>query len=280
MTAMSNTHALTVAAGAKTNRIKRMPLPLQITTMAWRSLRVTFRTPAAVIPSLIISVFFLAVYQASLGNASSFLPGLAGKSYIGFILPVSIISAALSSSGVAGSSIVRDIENGYFDKLSLTPISRAALVLGPMMAGAVIVVLQTLLVSTVGILMGLRPETGVAGLLVMIGYALVLGMAFAGLTVGVALRTGNAGAVQGASFLFFPLSFLTATFVPFDLLSGWIKVAATYNPITYVLDAMRGLMLTGWEADVLLRGLTSCLALAVFTYTFAILSLRARTRRK
>jgi ABC-2 type transport system permease protein len=190
------------------------------------------------------------------------------------------VSAALSSSGVAGSSIVRDIENGYFDKLSLTPISRGALVLGPMLAGAAIVVLQAILVTTVGIIMGLRPETGVGGLLVMVGYALLLGMSFAGFTVGVALRTGSAGAVQGASFLFFPLSFLTATFVPLDLLSGWIKVAATYNPITYVLDAMRTLMLTGWNAEIMLRGLSSCLALAVITYTFAILSLRARTRRK
>lgn len=280
MTTLTTTRALPTAKSAKSNRVQRMPFLLQITTLAWRSLRVTFRTPAAVLPSLIISVFFLVVYQASLGNASGFLPGLAGKSYIGFILPVSIVSAALSSSGVAGSSIVRDIENGYFDKLSLTPISRGALVLGPMLAGAAIVVLQTLLVTTVGIIMGLRPETGIGGLLVMIGFALLLGMAFAGFTVGVALRTGSAGAVQGASFLFFPLSFLTATFVPLDLLSGWIKVAATYNPITYVLDAMRTLMLTGWNAEIMLRGFSSCLALAVITYTFAILSLRARTQRK
>lgn len=280
MTAMSNTRALTVAAGAKTNRAKRMPFLLQVTTMAWRSLRVAFRTPAEIIPSLVISVFFLVVYQASLGNASSFLPGLTGKSYLGFILPISIVSAALSSSSAAGSSIVRDIENGYFDKLSLTPASRGALILGPMVAGAAIVVLQTLLVTSVGVLMGLRPETGVGGILIMIGYALMLGMAFAGLTVGVALRSGSAAAVQGASFLFFPLTFLTATFVPIDLLSGWIKIAATYNPITYVLDAMRALMLTGWEADMLVRGLTSCLALAVVTYTFAFLGLRARTRRK
>jgi ABC-2 type transport system permease protein len=258
----------------------RMPFLLQVSTLAWRALKVTFRTPAAIIPSLVISVFFLTVYQASLGNASNFLPGLVGKSYIGFILPISIISAALSSSSVAGSSIVRDIENGYFDKLSLTPVSRGALVLGPMLAGAAIVVLQAVLVTSVGLLMGLQPETGALGILVMVGYALLLGMSFAGLTVGVALRTGSAAAVQGASFLFFPLSFLTATFVPFDLLSGWIKVAATYNPITYVLDAMRALMLTGWNGEVLLRGLTACAAMAAITYTFAILGLRARTRRK
>ncbi|NJR12941.1 ABC transporter permease, partial [bacterium] len=80
--------------------------------------------------------------------------------------------------------------------------------------------------------------------------------------------------------LFFPLTFLTATFVPLDLLSGWIKTAATYNPITYVLNAMRALMLDGWDANALMSGLVACAILAAITYSFAILSLRARTRRK
>ena len=93
------------------------PFLLQVTMLTWRSLVTIFRTPAAVIPTLLISAFFLFVYNASLGNASNFLPGLAGKSYLGFILPVSVVSAALSGAGVAGQSIVRDLENGYFDKL-------------------------------------------------------------------------------------------------------------------------------------------------------------------
>ena len=93
-------------------------------------------------------------------------------------------------------------------------------------------------------------------------------------------RSGNAAATQGASFLFFPLSFLTATFVPVDLLSGWIKTAAIYNPITYILEAMRTLLNTGWDAEIMARGFASILLMAIITYTFAIFSLRARVRRK
>ena len=261
-------------------RARTMPFLLQVTTMTWRSLVTTFRTPAAVIPTLIISAFFLFVYNASLGNAAGFLPGLAGKSYLGFILPVSIVSAALSGAGVAGQAIVRDIENGYFNKLLLTPISRSALLLGPIFAGAIILGLQTTLVTIIGLLMGLQPETGAGGVLAMLGIALLLGTAFAGFTVAIALRTGNAAATQGGTFLFFPLTFLTATFVPVSLLSGWIKTAAIYNPITYVLEAMRALMLSGWETDPLLRGLSAVIFLGVVTFLFALLSLRARTRRR
>mgnify|MGYP005842313339 CR=1 FL=1 len=257
-----------------------MPFLLQVTTMTWRNLVTIFRTPAAVIPTLIISAFFLLVYNSSLGGASNFVPGLIGQSYLGFILPVSVVSAALGGAGVAGQAIVRDIENGYFNKLLLTPASRGALVLGAMLAGAIILTLQTSLVTVVGLLMGLQPKTGPLGVLVMLGLALLLGTAFAGFTVAMALRSGNAAATQGATFLFFPLTFLTSTFVPITLLSGWIRTAAEINPVTYVLDAMRTLLNTGWDAQVVLRGLIAILILAVLTFAFAMASLRARTRRR
>lgn len=261
-------------------KMRRMPFLAQVSMMTWRTVLITLRTPSVIIPSLIISVFFLVVYEATLGDASNFLPGLGGNNYIAFILPLSIVSAALSGAGSAGQNIVRDIENGYFDKLSLTPLSRGALILGPMIAGALVLVLQTTLVTLVGLLMGLDSATGFGGIAAVLGYALLLGVAFSGFTVGIALRSGNAAATQGASFLFFPLTFLTATFVPVDLLSGWIQTAAIYNPITYVLEAMRSLLLNGWEVEVLLRGVSSIVLLALITYAFALLSLRARTRRK
>lgn len=257
-----------------------MPFLLQVTTMTWRNLVTIFRTPAAVIPTLIISAFFLLVYNSSLGGASNFVPGLIGQSYLGFILPVSVVSAALGGAGVAGQAIVRDIENGYFNKLLLTPASRGALVLGAMLAGAIILTLQTSLVTVVGLLMGLQPKTGLPGILVMLGLALLLGTAFAGFTVAMALRSGNAAATQGATFLFFPLTFLTSTFVPISLLSGWIRTAAEINPVTYVLDAMRALLNTGWDAQIVLRGLGAILIMAALTFMFAMASLRARTRRR
>jgi ABC-2 type transport system permease protein len=93
------------------------------------------------------------------------------------------------------------------------------------------------------------------------------------------LGSGSAAATQGASFLFFPLTFLAPTFVPLELLSGWLKTAARLNPITYVLEAMRGLINTGWDGTALLQGVAACLILAVVTYALAVTALRVRTRR-
>ncbi len=269
-----------VTVNSTDDRSGRASLLTQVSTMTWRTLVTTFRTPAAVIPGIAISAFFLLVYNASLGNASNFLPGLAGKSYLAFILPVSVVSSALSGAGAAGQALVRDIESGYFDKLLLTPISRGALLLGTMIAGAIILGLQTIVVIVIGLFMGLEPETGVLGVLAVLGFALLLGTGFSGFTVGIALRSGNAAATQGGSFLFFPLTFLTATFVPVELLSGWIKTAAQFNPITYVLESMRSLLLTGWEGEVLLRGFVACAILGVLMFAFALTGLRTRTRRR
>lgn len=254
-----------------------MSFVAQVGMMTRRGLITIVRVPSSWIPSVLISIFFLLVYNSSLSNIAV-LPAFQGKSYLGFILPVSIVSAALGGAGIAGQSLVRDLETGYFTKLLLSPASRGALLLAPILSGALVLGLQAAVIMVIALLMGLSPATGWLGMLTVVGLAVVLGTGFAGYTVAVALRTGNAAATQGASFAFFPLTFITATFVPEELLSGWIKAAAPFNPITHMLAAMRMLMNDGWDGAALLRGLGAALALAAVAFTFALLSLRARTR--
>lgn len=259
------------------NRAKAS-LPVQIALVTWRNLVTIFRTPAALLPPMAISIFFLVIYDSTLGKASSFIPNIGG-SYLGFILPLSIVSSSLSGAGIAAQNLVRDIQTGYFDKLLLTPISRGALLLGPILAGAVILGIQASFVVGIALLLGLEPATGWTGLLAVIGLAVLLGTGFAGFTVSAALGSGSAAATQGASFIFFPLTFLAPTFVPLDLLDGWLKTAAKLNPITYVLEAMRATINSGWDAQLMWNGIFACLALGTLMYILAVLALRTRTRR-
>jgi len=254
-------------------------LPQQIALVTRRNLLAIFRTPEALIPPIAISVFFLLIYESTLGQAAGFVPGLSGNSYLGFILPLSIVSSALAGAGLAAQNLVRDIESGYFDKLLLTPVSRTALLLGPILAGAFILGIQTGIVIGVGLLMGLDPVTGPLGLLAVIGIAVLLGTGFAGFTVSAALGSGSAAVTQSAGFIFFPLTFLTASFVPLNLLDGWLATAAKINPITYVLQAMRETLNTGWNSSVLWQGVFACLILAIVMYALAVYALRVRTRR-
>ena len=194
MTATSVTQTMPAAAGNERNS-----LPLQIVLLAWRQLVTITRTPEALLPPLAISIFFLVIYESTLGKASGFIPSLSGNSYLGFILPLSIVSSSLAGAGIAAQNLVRDVESGYFDKLLLTPVSRAALLLGPILAGAVILGFQATVVVGVALLMGLEPATGWSGLLAVIGLAILLGTGFAGFVVSAALGSGSAAATQGAS---------------------------------------------------------------------------------
>ena len=245
--------------------------------MIRRSVIGYLRQPAAIVPSFVISVFFLFVYNAGLGSVAK-LPGFHG-SYLGFIVPVSIASAAISGAGLAGQALIRDIESGYFTKLLLTPTRRLALIWGPMVAGAVILVVQVAVIVLLALVMGLRSATGAAGIVLVVGYAFLWGMAFAGFTVFFALRTKNAAAAQAATFVFFPLIFLSTTFVPMKYISaGWLKVAAALNPTTYVFAAMRSLLNDGWRAEPLLIGLAVVVAFASVTGALALWQARKSTQ--
>jgi ABC-2 type transport system permease protein len=261
------------------NTTVKAPFLEQIGLVTWQNLLTIFRRPAALIPPIAISLFFLVIYNSTLGGAASFIPDLGANSYLGFILPLSIISASLSGAGIASQNLVRNIENGYFDKLLLTPIKRSALLTGTIFSGAVILGLQAALVMGVAMLMGLRIETGLLGAIAVVGMSVLLGLGFAGFTMSAALGSGSAAVTQSAGFVFFPLTFLAPTFVPLELLSGWLRVAARLNPITYVLEAMRAIINEGWIWPEIMAGVLACVILGAAMYLLTLFALRRRTAR-
>jgi len=242
-----------------------------------RSLRNAIRQPATIVPNIAISVFFLFVYNSGLSSVAQ-LPGFQGT-YLGFILPVSIVSAAVGGAGLAGQTLIKDIDNGYFTKLLLTPTRRLAVIWGPMVASAIILTAQVVLVMLLALAMGLKVATGPAGFALVVALAFLWGMAFAGYAAFMALKTKNAAAAQAATFAFFPLIFLSYTFVPKEYVTaGWLKVAATINPTTYVFDSMRSLLNTGWNATSLLVGFAVTLGFATLTGAMALWAARGATK--
>ncbi len=237
-----------------------------------RSIITIIRNPLIFIPNLIISLFFLFVYEGGLSGISE-LPAFEGANYLAFILPVSIVSAAIGGAGGAGQALVKDLENGYFSRLLLTPSSRLAIVLGPIIAGMLQLLIQTILILVVAYFLGLEVAAGFGGVIVVLLLTLGWGLAFAGYSVGVALRTKNAQSAQAGTFVFFPLIFLSTTFVPYELIeAGWLKVAATINPTTYLFEAMRSVFIDGWEAWPLVRGFLVIALLCAITISFSAIS--------
>lgn len=219
-----------------------------------RALRETLRTPDSLMPTLFIPLFFLVV---NVGQAARIFPSkgtefLNGQSYAAFQVPVSLLLAA--SFGSAALYMVEEIEGGYFDKLRATPISRTAIVLGRLIAEFVKMIVLSAVMTLIALLFGVRIESGVLGFLVLILMTALWAVVYSGFMQLIALKTRSAAATQAGGLVFFPLLFLTPNFVPRNLLTRPMEIAATYNPVTYVMEGLRSLILDGFDWGALLAG--------------------------
>jgi ABC-2 type transport system permease protein len=216
-------------------------------SLAWvlgkRALRESWRTPEALGPTLFIPLFFLVV---NVGQVAKIFPSastgfLHGQGYGAFQLPSSLLLAG--SFGSAALFLVEEIEGGYFDKLRATPISRTALVTGRLLAEMVKGVLIAALILALGLAFGISIASGVLGFLLLMGLSALWAVVFTGFMQLIALTTRSAAATNSGGLIFFPLLFLTPNFVPRDMLTRPMEIAATFNPVTYVMEAMRSLIL-------------------------------------
>ena len=138
--------------------------------------------------------------------------------------------------------------------------------------------LLTALITTIGIIFGAGMEAGPLGFVLILLLGGAFGIAYAGIGLSIALRTGNAQASQAGFLIFFPLLFLSPAFAPKSVFAGWLKFLATINPVTYILEGMRSLVLDGWQWDQLAYACAAILGLFAFTMTLTMLSLRYRIR--
>jgi ABC-2 type transport system permease protein len=219
-----------------------------------RAVREALRTPDSLFPTIFIPLFFLVVNvgQASRIFPSGSTPFLRGQNYGAFQLPASLLLSA--SFGAAALYLVEEIEGGYFDKLRGTPIARMSLILGRLYADFLKTIAVGAAMIGIAYLFGIRVKSGILGFVVLLLLVALWAMVFSGFMQLIALRSRSAAATQGASMVFFPLLFLTPNFVPRNQLSRPMEIAATANPVTYVMEAARSLILEGFNGTALLRG--------------------------
>jgi len=258
---------------ARTTRSRRGAFARDLVTIARRALRGALRDPAAVIPALIVPVFFFAV---NVGSLEAVAQAAGTPDYHAFQLPVAIIFAVTGVS--RANALVADIASGYFERLLLTPVNRLALLLGLMVADFALVVALCVPVLALGVLTGVSFAAGPAGVVVFVLLAACWGVAFTGFPYAIALRTGSPGAVAASFILFFPFAFLTTAYVPRELLGGWLATASDWNPVTYVLAGLRSLVIDGWDAGAIGGSIAATGIVAAVSIGLALGALRRRVR--
>ena len=239
-----------------------------------RALREAWRTPEALLPTLFIPLFFLVVNVGQAGKIfpTGSTPFLEGQNYAAFQLPSSILLAA--SFGSAALYLVEDIEGGYFDKLRAAPVSRTAIVLGRLAAEAAKSVAITTAIVLLALPFGISIASGPIGFLLLILLTASWAVVFAGFMQLIALKTRSAAATNSGGLVFFPLLFLTPNFVPRDLLTRPMEIASTYNPVTYIMEGLRSLILQDLAWAPIGRGFAVVAVLGVLMVALNVRTIR------
>jgi ABC-2 type transport system permease protein len=252
----------------------------QVGQLALRSVVRTLRQPAMVIPSIAFPMILLAVNSAGLKSATR-LPGFPTNSYLTFALAITFIQGALFAAMSSGTNVANDIETGFLNRLALTPLRRSALMLGQLAGIIVLGLIQATTFLVVGAIAGAGFHTGLPGALVIVAIAVLIALGFGTLGAFIALRTGSGEAVQGLFPLLFAALFLSSMAMPRDLISAdWFRTIATYNPVSYLFEGLRSLVITGWDATALWRGVAvgvGVLALSFWAASRALATRMART---
>jgi ABC-2 type transport system permease protein len=252
-------------------RARKAGFVADLVSVAGRALRSIPREPEMLYPALFIPVFFYVVNIGALQDFSE--QGISDFDFKAFQLPVAIIFAV---TGVSRATVlVTDIQDGYFDRLVMTPISRPALLLGLMVADLAMVCGLCIPVMGLGLATGVRFDTGIAGMLVFVLIGGLWGLAFTGFPYAIALKTGSPGAVASSFILFFPFAFLTTSTLPQEALTGWLATIADFNPVTYLLAGLRSLN-EGWDGGALLKAMAAVVGVGAASMAMCFAALRGR----
>jgi ABC-2 type transport system permease protein len=251
----------------------------QAAQLARRSVVRTLRQPANVVAPLLFPLMLLAVNAGGLDSVEQ-LPGFPSESFLAFALAVPFIQGALFATMNAGTDLARDVQTGFLNRLALSPVRSTALLAGQLGGVVLIGLVQAVFYLAVGLAAGVRLESGVPGALVLLLLSALIALAFGSLGAFAALRTGSGEAVQGLFPVLFVGLFLSSMNLPRDLIEiDWFRSVATVNPVSYLIEGVRSLIIEGWNTQALALAFGFASVICVVGLVAASWALRERLTR-
>jgi ABC-2 type transport system permease protein len=251
----------------------------QVGLIARRSVVRNARQPGTWVPPLAFPLILMAVNSNGL-RAATHLPGFPTTSFLAFFMPFSFMQGALFASGIAGVDFARDIDTGFLNRLALTPVRGSALLLGQIGGALGIGTIQAFIYLGVGLAAGVHVEAGVGGVILILLLAILIAGGFGTLGLWLALRTGSSEGVQSQFPLLFFLLLISSMNLPRNLIEvTWFRDLATANPVSYLIEAIRSLVIEGWNAQALVLGFTFTFGLIGISMLLAARQLKVRMTR-
>lgn len=220
---------------------------------------------------IIVSIFQPLIWLALMGNVMTKLTdnpfgrqAFGGASYLSFMSPGIIVMTSLFGGIFGGISVVWDRRWEYLYKMLSAPISRTAIPLGKMLATAIQGTFQALIIIIIASLFGVSFATGIGGIIVILLLAACFNFTMAGFSIAIASRIKSMEVLTAViNFLTMPLMFSSSAIFPIQVMPDWLATIAKWNPITYVVNPLRTLVITGWEIQDLIKGFAYILFLAI-----------------
>lgn len=233
----------------------KLEFPMEISGIFTRWVRKLVRRPTnltfSMIQPLIWFLLFTQAFQA-VANIPLFKQYTGTDSYLTFFSAAVIVQTVLSSALQSGLGMVDDVESGYLDKMRVTPVRRASILMGKVFSDGFRIVLQVAIIIVLGYVLGINIATGLPGIGLILILAMFFGIAWSGISTFVALATKNSESTLVISIMFvFPMLFLSTAVMPKQLLAPWVQTFASYNPVSYVADAVRSLIISGYDWTVI-----------------------------
>ena len=254
-------------------------LGTQLLVVARRSLVRSLRQPIVVGPTLLFPLFFLAINASGL-QAATKLPHFPNVSYLTFALASTFVLAGITTVSISGGGLAEDIHTGFLSRLSLTPLRGGMLVFGHLAGSAAIAALGAVVYIVAARVAGATIETGAPGAVAVVGLAILMAIAFASLGVFAALAAPTPDAVQAVFPILLVLLFLSSQSLPRNVIAQhWFREVATYNPMSYFVEAPRSLIISGWDLQALALGIGFSVILLVAMVVLSARQLRAKVRR-
>jgi ABC-2 type transport system permease protein len=222
--------------------------------------------------SLTQPAIWLAFFGSAMGRAID-TEAIGTSDYVGFML-AGVIAFTVVTNAISGAMpLLWDKEVGYLDKILAMPIARSSLIVSRFVFQFGLGIAQVGLVFTVAVIISVDVAAGLLGAVAVLAVAGLLSMSLTALCMALAYRVPTHGTFFAvAGFISLPLVFLSNAFVPIDVMPTWMSVIARFNPLTYAIEAMRVLVLEGWDMDVFRAlgalALFAAGSLAVATYEF------------
>ena len=230
--------------------------------LARRNLLHYLRVPSLVVFSIVTPVMFILLFAYVFGGAIS-VPGMR---YIDFLMGGILVQTVAFGSTETGVGLADDLAHGMVDRLRALPMARSAVLAGRTVADAARHAFMVVMMAGVGVVIGFRPQGGVARAALALGVVVAFGFALSWVSAAIGLAVRNVEATQMAGILWtFPLTFTSSAFVPVESMPGWLQAWAGVNPLTVTVDAVRNLLLgRPAGADLVQALLWSAVILAVF----------------